>query len=50
MRPDKRKLKKWRKDSPMKSRSFAEKRGRLTKHVVDEVNDAKTSRGGKDVV
>lgn len=41
MRPSKRTLKKWRKNSPMKARSFAEKRGRLYKQVKKEMDEAK---------
>jgi hypothetical protein len=41
MKPSKRKLKKWRKDKPMVSRSYAEKRGRKDKHIEKEMRDSK---------
>lgn len=37
MRPSKRRLTKWRKGSPKKHRSYAEKRGRKFKHVKKEM-------------
>lgn len=38
MKPSSRKLRKWRKTKPMKSRSYAEKRGRLDKHYKKEID------------
>lgn len=37
MKLESRKLKSYRKNKPMKHRSFAEKRGRLEKHIKIEV-------------
>lgn len=41
MKPSVRKIKKWRKSSPMAHRSFAEKRGRQEKHLKDEIKSYK---------
>lgn len=35
-----RSLKKWRKSAPMAHKSFAEKRGRLDKHIEEEIKEA----------
>jgi len=37
MRPSQRRLKKWRKGSPKKHRSYAEKRNRKFRHVEREI-------------
>ncbi|VEU79840.1 hypothetical protein [Haploplasma axanthum] len=41
MKVSNRKLKKWRKDSPMVSRSYAEKRNRGEKHIEKEIEKYK---------
>lgn len=41
MKPSQRKLKKWRKESPKKHRSYAEKRDRLFKHIDKEMRNTK---------
>jgi len=42
MRPSQRKLNKWRKGSPKKHRSYAEKRGRRFKHIKKEIEKYKS--------
>ncbi len=40
MKPGSRKIAKWRKKSPATHRSYAEKRDRLNRHVVNEIRDS----------
>lgn len=39
MKPVGRTLRKWRKSKPMKHKSYAEKRGRIDKHINKEIED-----------
>lgn len=38
MRPQGRTTRRWRKEKPMKHRSYAEKRGRQDKHIKEEID------------